>query len=68
MSAGSNQGYGALNVQIRGRKGPAVDAHSMQVLEEKNGLESKLCEVLSLLDPSTTTDFTNEVSKRTRTV
>ena len=62
MAAGSSANYGTLCVQVMDGNNTIRDAYDMQTSDEKIGLEAKLNVILSLLDPSSSEDFTTAVS------
>ena len=62
MAGGCLAKYGSLCVRFSDESNAVQDAQSLQVRYESNSLESKLGTILSLLDPSSSDDFTEEVS------
>ena len=61
MAEGCWPKYGALCVKVADGSNRVQGAQPLQVMNESNSLEVKLDTILSLLDPSSSDAFTDEV-------
>ena len=61
MAEGCCSKYGALCVRVTDGSNTIQDAQSLQIISDIENVESKLETILSLLDPSSSDTFTEEV-------
>ena len=61
MAEGCCGKYGTLCVRVADGSNTLQDAQSLQIINDMENLESKLETILSLLDPSSSDTFTEEV-------